>query len=270
MPRSDSPKRRRARRLYAGLLAMPLMVAQCQPACEPVPPAPPAAPRVVEQRDLGTTWEGRPITAFRVGTPGGKVVLAIGSIHGDEQAGIEIVEHVRDAAAIPGDLDVWVIPSINPDGNVRNIEGNAHGVDLNRNWPPDWAAIDCQQVPQNCSGPYALSEPETQVVANFITEIQPRVTIWYHAVGPVVDRATQHGVSNQAVLDRYAAAVGYPVYEVSCGTGGCTGNATQFGNATIPGSSAFVVELGTKIAGGMGAQGVLNHVKGIWAAAAAA
>ena len=85
----------------------------------------------------------------------------------------------------------------------------------------------------------------------------------------MVDHATTHGVNDPGVLTSYAAKVGYPVYEVSCGTGGCTGNATQFGNATIPGSSAFVVELATKVAGGMGAQGVLNHVAGIWAAAGA-
>jgi protein MpaA len=268
MPRRVASIRRRARRCYAGgLLAMPLLVAQCQPACEP---APPPGPRVIEQRDLGTTWQGRTITAYRVGTPGGRVVLAVGSIHGDEQAGIEIVEHMRDAAAIPAGLDVWIIPTINPDGNAMDVEGNGAGVDLNRNWPPDWAPIDCQRVPENCSGPIALSEPETKAVADFILEIEPRMTVWYHAVGPVIDRATLHGVANPAVLTTYAARVGYPVYTVSCGTGGCTGNATQFGNAMVPGSSAFVVELATKAAGGMGAQGVLNHVAGVWAAAAMA
>ena len=70
-----------------------------------------------------------------------------------------------------------------------------------------------------------------------------------------------------ACSSAYAGEVGYPVLTVSCGTGGCTGNATQFGNATIPGSSAFVVELSTKTAGAMSPQGVLNHVDGIWAAA---
>ena len=263
--RPADPARRRTRRLTAGgLLAMPLLVAQCQPACEPVPPP---APRVIEERQVGTSLQGRPITAYRLGTPGGKVVLAIGSIHGDEQAGIEIVEYVRDAAPIPAGYDVWVIPTINPDGNLVSSEGNAAGVDLNRNWPPDWAPIDCVITPQNCSGPHALSEPETKSTADFITAIQPRVTIWYHAVGPVVDRAVQHGVANPAVLTAYAGEVGYPVLTVSCGPGGCTGNATQFGNATIPGSSAFVVELSTKVAGAMSPQGVLNHIDGLWAAA---
>ncbi len=262
---------RRTRRLYAGgILALPLLMAQCQPACEPLAPAPPPPPRIIEQHDIGTSLQGRPITAYRLGTPGGKVVLAIGSIHGDEQAGIEIVEYVRDVAPIPAGLDVWVIPTINPDGNTVNSEGNAAGVDLNRNWPPDWAPIDCVVVPQNCSGPGPLSEPETKATADFIASIKPQVTVWYHAVGPVVDQAVQHGVAQPAVLTEYAAKVGYAVYTVSCGTGGCTGNATQYQNAGFPGTSAFVVELGTKALGGMGAQGVLNHVDGIWAAAAVA
>ena len=105
-------------------------------------------------------------------------------------------------------------------------------------------------------------------MAAFVTEVRPRVTVWYHAVGPVVDRAVEHGVANPAVLDAYADEVGYPVFTVSC-TGPCTGNVTQYMNYNLPGSSAFVVELGTRAAGGMSEQGVLNHTDGIWAAAAA-
>ena len=213
--RTVATARHRLRRYAAGgLLAMPLLVAQCDPGCEP------PGPRVIETRQVGTSIEGRPITAYRLGTPGGKVVLAVGSIHGDEQAGIEIVEHVRDSAAIPAGLDVWIIPTINPDGNAINYETNAAGVDLNRNWPVNWQPIDCTAFPLNCAGPSPLSEPETQTVAAFLTEIQPRVTVWYHAVGPVVDRATQDGVAEPDVLTAYAAEVGYAVSTVDCGPGG--------------------------------------------------
>lgn len=256
--------RRRLRSVTAGsVLVMPLLIAQCQPGCEPVPPG-----RVIETRQIGTSIEGRAITAYRLGTPGGKVVLAVGSIHGDEHAGIEIVEHVRDGAPIPADLDVWIIPTVNPDGNAIDYETNAAGVDLNRNFPSAWEPIDCQAFPLNCAGPFPLSEPESQAVADFVTEVRPRVTVWYHAVGPVVDRATQFGVANPAVLTEYAQEVGYGVSTVSCGPGGCTGNATQFQNETIEGSSAFVVELSTKAAGGVSSEGVSNHTDGIWAAAA--
>ena len=163
--------RRHAAHASRGLLALPVLIVSCQPACEPaVAPVPevPAAPRVIEERQIGTSVEGRPIIAYRLGTPGGIVVLAVGSIHGDEQAGIEIVEHVRDTAAIPDGLDVWVIPTINPDGNLTNSETNAAGVDLNRNFGPNWELIDCVADPQNCSGPEPMSEPESKALAEFV------------------------------------------------------------------------------------------------------
>jgi len=209
------------------------------------------------------------MNAMHRGTPGGVVILVVGVIHGDEDAGMGVVEALRTAPLPPG-IDLWLLDAMNPDGWANQERGNANGVDLNRNWPPDWAPIDCVVVPQNCSGPGPLSEPETKATADFIASIQPQVTVWYHAVGPVVDQAVQHGVANPAVLTAYASKVGYAVYTVSCGTGGCTGNATQYQNATFPGTSSFVVELGTKALGGMGAQGVLNHIAGIWAAAAVA
>ncbi|MET0460196.1 MAG: M14 family zinc carboxypeptidase [Ilumatobacteraceae bacterium] len=254
--------------MAGSLVAVPLFMASCQPACEP---APPAAPRVVEQRQIGTSVQGRPITAYRLGTAGGTVVLAIGSIHGDEQAGIEIIEHIRDAASIPAGFDVWVVPTINPDGNVANAEPNAAGIDLNRNFPPNWEPIDCPTNPTNCSGPEPLSEPESRAVAALITEIKPRMTVWYHAVGPVVDQATLNGVANPAVLTTYGATAGYGVATVNCGpTGYCIGNATQFGNFTVAGSSAFVVELSTKALGGLTPAGVDAHANAFWAAAAVA
>ena len=92
-------------------------------------------------------------------------MLAVGSIHGDEQAGIEIVEHVRDAAAIPAGLDVWIVPTINPDGNARNVRTNARGVDLNRNFPTNWAPVDCAALPRNCAGFEPLGEPESRAFA---------------------------------------------------------------------------------------------------------
>jgi protein MpaA len=266
-----SARQRHRRTLYGALLAVPLLAQSCEPACAPTPAPAPVAPRFLEERQIGTSYQGRPIVAYRVGTPGGKVVLAVGSIHGDEQAGIEIVEYVRDTATIPANLDVWVVPSINPDGNAVNFEGNGAGVDLNRNFPPNWQYIDCPTNPTNCSGGEPLSEPESRAIAAFVTEIQPKLTVWYHAVGPVVDQALVNGVANTAVLTAYAARAGYPVYTVPCGpTIYCTGNATQYMNATIPGSNAFVVELASKVAGAMTPNGIENHVNGIWDAAALA
>jgi protein MpaA len=258
-------RRRSAGRAALGLLAVPLVMQACEPACAPPPP------RWSEQVTIGTSWQGRPITAYRVGTPGGKVVLAIGSIHGDEQTGIEIVENIRDSAALPGDLDIWVIPTINPDGNAMNVHTNAAGVDLNRNFAPDWQQTNCATSPRYCSGPAPMSEPESQALAAFVTQIQPRMTVWYHGPLYTVDAAVLHGVANPAVLQAYASGPGYTVRTVTCSpTGYCTGNATQYMNSNIPGSSAFVVELSSSVAGSMSPAGVAKHVAGFFAAAAVA
>ena len=262
-----SSARGRSRRLAAGgLLAIPLLMQSCDPGCTP---APPPAPRWSEQVEIGTSFQGRPITAYRLGTPGGTPILAVGAIHGEEQAGIEIVEHIRDTAAIPPGFDVWVVPTINPDGHALGSHGNARGVDLNRNFGPDWLPNDCAATPRYCAGPAPLSEPESQAIATFVDSIQPRVTVWYHGPLNVVDAATRHGVADPAVLAAYGGAAKYPVATVNCNpTGFCAGNATQYMNAGIDGSSAFVVELSTNAAGGMSPQGVTNHVAGFFAAAA--
>ena len=261
--------RRRSTRLAAGgLLAVPLLMQSCQPACAP---ATPAAPRIIEERAIGNSVEGRPLIATRLGDPSGVPILAIGSIHGEEQAGIEIVENIRDTATIPAGYDVWIIRTINPDGNIANIHQNRNGLDLNRNFGPNWEANDCALTPRYCAGPAPLSEPESQAIANFVNEIKPKVTVWYHGPLNIVDAATLNGVANPAVLTAYAAASGYGVATVTCNpTGRCVGNATQYLNSQIPGSSSFVVELSSNIAGAMTATGVNNHVNGFFAAAAAA
>jgi protein MpaA len=263
-------KRRGVRRTALGLLAVPLVMQSCQPACTPTE-APPAAtgPRALPQEVIGTSAQGRPIVAYHVGgTPGGKVVLAIGSIHGDEQTGIEIVDYIRDVVGLPEGLDVWVIETINPDGNVLGTHQNANGVDLNRNFGPVWQANDCAVVVRYCAGTGPQSEPESQAIANFILKIKPVMTTWYHGPLHVVDKALQYGVANPRVLSAYAARVGYSVATVNCSpTGICVGNATQFGNYNLPGSSAFVVELQTGVAGALTEQGVINHVTGFLDAA---
>jgi protein MpaA len=259
---------RAARRLAGALAIVPMLLAQCEPACTPAPPAP---PRVLEQRQIGTSVQGRPIVAYRVGAGSGVPVLAVGQIHGDEHAGIEIAEYLRDTAAIPAGFDVWVIPTVNPDGDAASSHVNGNGVDLNRNFLPDWQQTDCAASPRYCSGAAPMSEPESQAVATFVGQIRPHMTVWYHGPLYTVDQALLHGVANPAVLTAYAQAAGYSVSTVACSpTGYCTGNATQYMNTSILYSSAFVVELSTNTAGGISPKALINHTNAFFAAAAVA
>ena len=116
--------------------------------------------------ELGRSRQGRPIMAVERGTPGGTPVLVIGVIHGDEDAGVGVLEALA-TAAVPDGVDLWLVETMNPDGQAAQRRGNATGVDLNRNFPYGWGPIgspgDCQYA-----GTGPASEPETQAIVAFI------------------------------------------------------------------------------------------------------
>jgi Zinc carboxypeptidase len=101
---------------------------------------------------LGRSWQGRPIRAVEVGNRSGTRVLVVGCIHGNETAGIAIAGALERLA--PSDLDLWVVPDLNSDGVAAGTRQNAHGVDLNRNFPWHWRPMSGVYA----SGPRPLSE----------------------------------------------------------------------------------------------------------------
>ncbi len=217
------------------------------------PPSTLSAP-VVEQRVVGTSAGGRPIDAVRRGTAGGRVVLVIGVIHGDEPAGAQIVDRLAQLD-VPAGVDLWLVRSMNPDGLAANDRHNADQVDLNRNFPYDWGPIG---VPGD--GQYAgtgpASEPETQAMVGFITAIRPDLVIWYHQdlyrISPGTGR-------NGAIRQRYAELTGLPLIDITGGT--YTGVAATWARRTIDPGVAFIVELGPTLSAeeaDMHAQAVLT------------
>ena len=61
---------------------------------------------------------GRPIEAVRLGTKGGVVVVVVGVIHGNEEAGLLITDTLQEAV-VPNGIDLWIIPTMNPDGTAK-------------------------------------------------------------------------------------------------------------------------------------------------------
>lgn len=53
------------------------------------------SPTPIEVRVIGYSVNNEPLIAKRFGTLGGKVVVAVGSIHGNEKSGIQIVRELQ-------------------------------------------------------------------------------------------------------------------------------------------------------------------------------
>lgn len=193
-------------------------------------------------RIIGTSVEGRPIIAYHRGTPGGTVVLVIGVIHGDESAGLEIVNKLR-TAAIPKNVDLWLVPSMNPDGVANDTRTNANGVDLNRNFPYQWGKIRKLGYWQY-AGPSRASEPETKAMVKFIREIKPALGIWYHQDLNIISPGTG---TDGKLRARYSRLTGIPLKRISGGR--YTGVAATWQRSTISDAYAFVVELGPTLSG---------------------
>src|SRR5216684_4455946 len=132
---------------------------------------------------LGRSWQGRPIEAVEVGNRAGIPVLVVGCIHGNETAGIAIAHALERLS--PRDLDLWIVPDLNPDGVAADTRQNAHGVDLNRNFP--WRWRDLEGIYDSGSRP--LSEPEVRAAARLILRVRPTISIWYHQHLDLVDES---------------------------------------------------------------------------------
>ena len=163
---------------------------------------------------LGSSVEGRPIVAERYGEVGGRRALVIGVIHGNEDDGIAILDQLR-ARPVPDGVELWLVDSMNPDGQLAQIRQNANGVDLNRNFPHDWGPIG-QLGDSQYSGTGPASEPETQAMVAFIEQLRPDIAIWYHQDANLVIPSTGR---DGRVRARYAELTGLPIAEC-CGTGG--------------------------------------------------
>ena len=73
-------------------------------------------------------------------------VLVIGGIHGNEPVTPPAVRGLLEAQIAP-DVEVWLVPSANPDGSAAGMRCNANGVDLNRNFSWGWRRGDGGPAP---------------------------------------------------------------------------------------------------------------------------
>jgi protein MpaA len=189
-----------------------------------------AAPTVDERELLGESYEGRPIRVFHRGDPDEIRVLVVGCIHGDECAAVRIANRLRNG--LPRSfLDLWILPSLNPDGRAAHTRQNARDVDLNRNFPYRWRPGPRGRY---YPGRRPASERETRIAMRLIERIEPDITIWFHQPLALVDAS-----GGLTIERRYARLVGLPLVSV----GRLHGTATSWQKYVLRGTEAFVVEL---------------------------
>ncbi|WP_151084693.1 M14 family zinc carboxypeptidase [Nocardioides cynanchi] len=227
-PTSRDPRRG----LAAAVLALALV-----PASYVVPASSSAAatadrPAVIGRRVIGHSVQGRPLVAWHLGEPGRRRVVLLAVMHGDEGAPRRILTDLRDGPPVH-DLNLWVVPVYNPDGLAAGTRKNAHGVDLNRNYPYRW-------IPQSGgyeSGPRPASEPETRAMMRFLARVHPSYVLSFHQPLHAVDVTERPRFSR-----RVARALGLPMTRLDCGST-CHGTMTMWFDHRFPGF-ALTVEYG--------------------------
>jgi len=189
---------------------------------------------VVTTREVvGQSVDGRPIVAIHRARPGAtRVVLVIGCIHGDEQAGMRVVRRLRDRATLPADLDLWLVPTVNPDGVAADRRTNAHGVDLNRNFTYRWRPSSHGLT---WSGPAPLSEPESVALQALQERLNPVLTVVFHQPLFGVGSTDKSMPTVRAI----ARGMRLPIADLNC-TGVCYGTFTGWINARTAGLGVTV------------------------------
>jgi hypothetical protein len=194
-----------------------------------------------DRRVIATSVDGTPIVARHYGALDAPVQLVIiGQMHGSEPGGRRVARELGHRK-VPDGVGVWVIVTMNPDGDRRGTRANAHGVDLNRNFPAGWqGARSGVYYP----GPRAASEPETRGMVRFLTAVQPAAVLSFHQAFDLVDISHPR---SRAAGRQLAAWMGERAAIVRC-SGPCHGTMTQWIDAALK-TVAITVELDHRVSG---------------------
>jgi carboxypeptidase T len=172
-------------------------------------------PELTQLKEVGKSLQGRSIWALKISenanlhSAAKPVVLFNGMHHAREVMGpevaLDIIETLLNNYGKDNKIthwvdsnEIWVMPMFNVDGNNlvwtqdtmwrKNARGN-YGVDINRNYPYAWGTCNGSsgaKYAQDYRGPSAASEPETNIMMNFIKDIRPVFDISYHSYSELV------------------------------------------------------------------------------------
>jgi protein MpaA len=161
--------------------------------------------------EIGRTVRNKSIKAV-VFEGGNGCVLILGGIHGDEPASArlvtQLVSHLENHPEDGAGRRVVLIPRANPDGLAAGTRANAHGVDLNRNFPTD------NFKPCSRYGRAPLSEPEAQALAAAIARYSPSCVVSVH--GPLNCIDADGGAASDRLARAMAAVSPLAIRDLPC------------------------------------------------------
>ncbi len=181
---------------------------------------------------IGYSVEGRPLEVYIFGD-GPRNHMIVAGIHGGyEWNTIALAEELIDFLSsnpswIPPQLTLHILRAFNPDGAARSLgvmgRGNAHGVDLNRNWNSSWQSkldlVNCWNLVPLTGGPNPGSEPETRALMYYLITANIKALISYHSAGlgifPGGEPATEKSLSLAEAISE-VSDYPYPHIDIGC------------------------------------------------------
>lgn len=176
----------------------------------------PIAPEVYGHSRLGA-----PLLYFPAESSAVASGLILAGTHGDENAAVVTLSCAL--RSLPCSLrHHHVVLAVNPDGCQLGLRANAHGVDLNRNfpaanWQPGnsvyrWNSTSPARDVVLSTGESAGSEPETHALCQLIHRLKPAWVVSLHEPLACVEDATHSPLALQLAADfdlPLVSSVGY-------------------------------------------------------------
>jgi len=217
--------------------------------------APTHSPLAPDRRTvIGFSFAGRPIEVYTFGNGERKRMIVAGIHGGYEGNTIALAEELiawLDAHPdwVPPDKTLYILRSLNPDGEARGRDkyarSNARNVDLNRNFPVNWRATwerkGCWNELTLSGGAFPGSEPETQALMDFLQLHPVEALISYHSAALGIFPGGEPWDRASIRLARALSEVtGYPFPPIQTG---CVYTGTLPDYAVSLGAAAVDVEL---------------------------
>jgi len=168
----------------------------------------------VQNRDILAVHINTSPEALKTGQSGKPGVIFMGTHHAREHISTEIplmvAEHLmkfkqdQKIADLIHGRDIWIIPTVNPDGVEYDIDGKSYrmwrknratnnngtfGVDLNRNYGFKWGTGGSSTNPSSdvYMGPAPFSEPESQAIKNLVDSLpNTKVLLSFHTFSELI------------------------------------------------------------------------------------